>query len=157
LQEEHDLLDGLLLFPGSADHPCTLGPEARHLNQARRLLLDHAQRVQVEVGDDALGHLRPDALDEARAKVAPNALDRSGQHRRVVAHLELLAELGMALPDAAHAQALARLRPEQVAHDRGQVAAPAHGDAGDGVAVLLVGVGDALEDGLQGDERDGRG
>ena len=75
----------------------------------------------------------------------------------VVADLELAPELRVALPYALHAQALARLRPEQVAHDRGQVGAPARGDAGDSVAVLLVSVRDALEDGFQGGERDGRG
>ncbi len=37
----------------------------------------------------------------------------------VVADLELATELWMALPHAAQAQALAWLRPQQVAHDRG--------------------------------------
>lgn len=49
-------------------------------------------------------------------------------------------------PTALHAQGLADLGTEQRAHDREQVAAASAGvHPGDRVAVLLVGVGDALE------------
>jgi hypothetical protein len=104
----------------------------------------------IEVGNDAFGHFGADALDEARAEIAADALDRRRQHSGVAAHLELAAVLRMALPHALHAQALAGLGAEEGADDGEQVAAtPARGDAGDRVAGLLVGVGDALKDRLQ--------
>src|SRR5262249_28685584 len=79
-EKNHHLFDGLLLRPGPCDHLCAFGTEAGHLTQALGFLLDDAQRVHVEVGDDALGHLGADALDKARTQVAAYALDGSGQH-----------------------------------------------------------------------------
>ena len=71
----------------------------------------------------------------------------AGQDGRVVLHRELLAVLRVGAPAALHPQRLARLRAEQRADDGEEVAAAAAGvDAGDRVAVLLVGVRDPLED-----------
>ena len=63
----------------------------------------------------------------------------------------------MARPAALQAQALARLRAEQRPDDGQQVAAAAGGHAGDGIAGLLVGIGDPLEHGFQRGKRWGRG
>ena len=49
-------------------------------------------------------------------------------------------------PAAFHAQSLAHAHGGEVAGDGDQLLLARHLEAGDGVAVLLVGVGDALED-----------
>ncbi len=46
---------------------------ARAPPPAGRLLLDHGQRVEAEVGDDAFGEHRADAFDQPRAEVALDA------------------------------------------------------------------------------------
>ena len=97
------------------------------------------------MGHDLVREHRADALDQAGAQVAADALDRRGQDRRVVVDVELLAVLRVRAPVAAHADGLARLGAEQRADDRDQVAA-AGVDLGDGVAVVLVGVRDPFQD-----------
>jgi hypothetical protein len=100
LQEDHHLLDRLLLLPRTGDHPGALGPKTGDLDQAARLLLDHLQGGLAEVIDDPLGHLGADALDQSRAEVAADALDGGGQHRLVGLDLELAAVLRVAAPPA---------------------------------------------------------
>src|SRR5258706_125919 len=92
--------------PPASGRSCPLRPQPRHLQQPIGLLLDHAQGVGLEVGGDALGHPGTDALDEARAQVAADALDGGRQHGGVAGHLELLAVLGVALPAPFEAHAL---------------------------------------------------
>ena len=127
-----------------------LGPRPGHLDQPAWLLLDDLQGVQAEVVDDPLGDLRADALDQPGAEVAADALDGGRQHGGVGLDLELLAVLGMGGPAALHPQGLAGLGAQQRADDGEQVAGPVGGDPGDGVAGLLVGVRDPLQDRVQG-------
>lgn len=64
LEEEHDLLDGLLFLPGVGDLLRPLGSEARDLDQPLGLLLDDLEGVQPEVPGDPVGEDRADALDQ---------------------------------------------------------------------------------------------
>lgn len=100
--------------------------------------------------------------DESRTQVALNALGRGREYGGVVLDGELAAVLGVARPAALHTKTLARLGAQQVAHYRHQRLAAAGSravrgasgqDAGDCVAGLVIGVGDALKDGLQGRQR----
>lgn len=123
LEEKHDLLDRLLLLPGVGDLLGALGAEAGDLDEALRLLLDDLERVQPEVPGDAVGEDRADALDQAGAEVAADALDGGGQDGRVVLHRELLAVLRVGAPPALHPERLAHLGAEERAHDGEQIAA----------------------------------
>ncbi|MCF2434382.1 hypothetical protein LV779_03330 [Streptomyces thinghirensis] len=77
----------------------------------------------------------------------------AGEHGRVVLHVELLAVLGVRPPAPLHPQRLPGLRAEQRADDGQQVAGASAGvDSGDRVAVLLIGVRDALQDTFEGGE-----
>ncbi len=149
LQEDHDLLDGLLLLPGLLDHGRALGAEPRHAVQAPGVLLEHAEGVGAEVVDDAFGHLGADALDQAGAEVTADALHRGGEQGAVAADLELAAVQRMAPPASLQAQAPARLGAEQGPDHGDQVGRPGARHPGDGVAGLLVGVGDALQHAVQ--------
>jgi hypothetical protein len=102
LEEDHDVLDGLLLLPGLLDHGRPGGAEAGHAAQPPRVLLEHPQGVDAELVDDALGHLGADAPDQPGAQVAADALDGGGQHRPVAAHLELTPVQRMVPPAALH-------------------------------------------------------
>lgn len=124
LEEDHDLLDRLLFLPGRGDHLRPLRAESGHLHEALRVLLDDVQGVDAEVGGDAVGHDRPDALDQARSEVAADALDGRREDRRVVVDLELLAELRVRGPTPLHPQGLAGLGTEERADDGEQVPAP---------------------------------
>ena len=147
LEKDHHLLDGFLLLPGRADHLGALGAETRHLDQPCGLLLDDVEGVRAEVLHDAVGDPRADALDEAGSQIAADALDGGGQHGGVVLDGELLAVLRVGAPAALHAERFAGLRAEECPDDGEEVAGAAAGvDPGDGVAALLVGVGDPLQD-----------
>jgi hypothetical protein len=158
LQEDHDLLDRLLLGPGVLDPRAPLGAEAVDLDEPVRLVVDDVHDVDAEVIDHAFGHHGADALDHARAQVPPDALLRGGQHRRVGVDLELLAVLDVGGPAAAQPQGLADLGAEQRADRRDQfrrrayraaAGAPVRRDPRDRVAGLRVRERDPLEDPLQ--------
>jgi hypothetical protein len=150
LQEDHDLLDGLLLGPGGGDHGGALGAEPRDLDQPARPLLDHLQGGRAEVVHDPLGHPGPDPLDQPRAQVAADSLDGCRQDGGVGLDLELTAVLGMAGPPAPQAQALPGLRSQQRTDHGQQITGTSGRHASDGVAGLLVGVGDPLQHRVQG-------
>ena len=86
-----------------------------------------------EVLDDPVGDPRADALDQARAEIAADALDGGGKDGGVVLDGELLAVLGMGAPAALHPQRLAGLGAEQRADDGEQIATAAGVDPGDRV------------------------
>lgn len=104
LEEDHDLLDGLLLLPGGGDALRPLGAEAGHLDESLGLVLDDVERVEAEVLDYPVGEHRADALDQTGAQIAADALDGGREDRRVVVHRELLAVLRVRGPAALHTQ-----------------------------------------------------
>ncbi len=146
LEEQHHLLDRLLLGPRGGDLRGAFRAEAGDLDQPARRLLDDLQRLQAEVVHDPLGEDRPDALDQAGSQVSADALHGRRQHRGVRDDLELPAVLRMRAPPAGQPQALPGLRAEQRAdHGEQVVAAPRGGHPGDGVARLLVHIGQPLQ------------
>jgi hypothetical protein len=147
LQEDHHLLDRLLLGPRGGDQRGALGAQPVDLGQPGRLVVDDVHDVHAEVRDHAFGHDRADALDQARAQVLLDARGGGGQHRGVGGHLELPAVPRVGRSAATQPEELADLRAEQ-RPDRGdQLAAGAFGrDPGDRVPGLGVGERDALKD-----------
>src|SRR5205823_6217288 len=117
------------------------------------LLLNDPQGIKREVGNDAIGHLRPYALDQASSEIPTNTLEGGRQYGGVTGDLELAAVLRVALPSSLQPQTFAWLGTKQVAHDGQQLTAtatrahPCHRVAG-----LLVGVGDPLQRRFQGGE-----
>jgi hypothetical protein len=97
-----------------------------------------------------LGHHRADPLDHPRTQVAADALDGGRQHGGIGVHLELRAVLRVAAPAPGQAQAFPDLGAQQRPHHCQQIrAGPLGGHPGDGVAGVLVGVGDPLQHRLQ--------
>ena len=113
LQEDHDLLDGLLLGPRVLDARAAFRAEAGNFDQAVGLIVDDVHDVGAEVADHPFGHDRADALDQARPQVPADALLGGGQDGRVGVDLELPAELEMGSPPAAQPERLADLRSQQ--------------------------------------------
>ena len=149
-QEHHHFLDRLLLLPGVGDLLGPFGSQSVHLGQPGGLGLDDGQDVGAEMRHHPLGHHRADPLDHPRTQVAADALDGGGQHGGIRVHLELPAVPGVGAPAPGQAQALADLGAQQRPHHRQQIrAGPLGGHPGDGVAGVLVGVGDPFQDRLQ--------
>ena len=98
LQEEHQVLDVLLLGPGADDDVQLLGGDARHLTQPLGSALDDVQRLLAEALHDALGRLGADALDQAGAKIATDALGRAGQLRLEGLYLDVAPVARVDLP-----------------------------------------------------------
>ena len=149
-QEHHHFLDRLLLLPGVGDLLDPFGPQSVHLGQPAGLLFDDGQDVGAEMRHHPLGHHRADPLDHPRTQVGADALDRGRQHGGIRVHLELRAVLGVATPAPGQAQALPDLGAQQRPHHRQQIRpGPLGSHPGDGVAGVVVGVGDPFQDRLQ--------
>jgi hypothetical protein len=118
LQEDHDLLDGLLLGPRVLDAGAAFRAEAGDFDEAAGLVVDDVHDAGAEVADHPFGHDRADALDQAGSQVPADALLGGGQHGRVGLDIELPAVLEVGTPAAAQPERLADLRPKQRA-DRG--------------------------------------
>src|SRR5690606_37909814 len=154
LQEDHHFFDDFLFFPGVGDHAGAFGAEAGDFGEAFGVVFDDVEGAGAEVVDDAFGHFGADAFDEAGAEVAADALDGGGQDGGVGPDLELAAVAGVGGPAAGEPERLAHLGAEQGADDGEEFGRAAGGHAGDGVAAVLVGVGDAFEDGFEVGSRD---
>ncbi|MCK7467920.1 MAG: hypothetical protein MZU91_07200 [Desulfosudis oleivorans] len=94
LQEHHDVADLALRLPGACDHGDALGADARHLAPAGRRRFSMTSSVSLaEALDDALGHDRPQPLDQPGAQVFHDPVDRRRHLGGELLDLELLAEL----------------------------------------------------------------
>ncbi len=131
------------------DQPHPLAPDAGHLLQSVGVPVDDFQRVQPEEIHDALGHLRPDPLDQPAAQILADPLDGGGKLHGVRFHVELLPVLRVRDPEAGKAQRLADVDTQHGADDRHLVALPLGNKARDGVAIFLVVVGQPLEGALK--------
>ncbi|GAA4721775.1 hypothetical protein Prum_010550 [Phytohabitans rumicis] len=78
LQEDHHLLDGLLLLPGLRDHPGALRPETRHLHQPARVQLKHGQTFAARIDTAALADGAP---HEAELREVMNELRPASAQR----------------------------------------------------------------------------
>ena len=107
VQIEHDLAHGLLLAPGLGDPSGEPAADARHLAQARRLVLDHLEHLVAERLHQLLGKAPADALDHARGEIGLHALGGAGRHDGDGAGAELRAEIRAGLPAALGAHHLA--------------------------------------------------
>ena len=84
-----------------------------------------------EPGDDPVGELRADALDQTRAQVALDALFGLGRDLGEAGDAQLRAELGVGLPLAAHPQARSHGHAAEAADDRLQRGLALHPQPGD--------------------------
>ena len=155
VEKDHHVLNRSLLLPGLDNAINPLLADAQHLAQPFRLLVDHVQGLRAEAVNDAFGHHLAYAADHARAEIALDALCRRRDGLLTQLHLELAAVPGMVQPLAGQLQPFARVDLWQVADDGdelvamlavgvGQHPARVRLQAQDGVAILLIVVGNAL-------------
>ena len=107
LQEEHDVLDLLLVRPSLT----------RSRSRAPVISHDDLQGVRPEGIDDELRVLWPDALDEPGAQIFLDAVDRGRQGFLKGHHLELAAVFAVDLPPAAQRQHGTDMRVRHHAYD----------------------------------------
>src|SRR5262249_15561012 len=120
-KEDGDVANGFLLPPALADLLDAARADALHLLEEHRAGIDHLQRAGAESLDDALGVLRPDALDEPRTEELLDPLRRARRRRPHAVGLELDAVLRVLRPDAGRFQILAGHRSRQLADHRHRV------------------------------------
>src|SRR5271157_1128 len=150
LQEDHHLPDLLLARPRLPDLGAALGADPIDLDEALGLGIDDVQRLEPKVLDQALGHDGADAFHHAGAQVLLDTHDRGRRQGRVRARSELRPVLLVGDPGPRDPQALARLHAEQVADDGHGITLAWDGNLHHRPGILLVGVGDALEDAFEG-------
>jgi len=73
-QEDHELPDVLLVFPGSGDLSKAIGADAVDLQQSFGVVVDDLERLGAETADNPLGHDRTDSFDQARTEIFADAL-----------------------------------------------------------------------------------
>ena len=138
MQIEHDVAHGLLLAPGLDDPFGQPAADARHLAQARRLVLDHLEHLVAERCHQLLGEAAAHALDHARGEVGLHALGGAGRHHGDGAGAELRAEARAGLPAALGAHHLAGRYLRAFADEGRRLALlgeldPQHAEAGGGI------------------------
>ncbi len=126
------------------DHGDPFRTDPVDLGELLDVPFDDVEGFLLELLDDPLGHDRTDPLDQSRAKVFLDPDDRGGDGAFAKGDLELLAELGVVAPFALHGEDFAGGGVDDGADDRYQLFAAGDLNAGDGVAVLLVYIGDPL-------------
>jgi hypothetical protein len=145
LQQRHQRFDPLLLVPGANNGIGLFPPDAGHVVQQPGLVLDNLQCIRTEGIHDALGHHRPDAFDQAGAKVLADTLGIRRQDRLPGSRRELPAVIGMAGPFAFEAQRFPDLHADEFPNHRDKVALAARQETRNRVAGLRIMKGDTLE------------
>ena len=84
LKKQHDGADFFLLFPRLTDHADALRADTWNFHKLLDVGLDDVEGGLPEQLDDALGHDRADALDEARSEVLFDAVNRGRGSRLVI-------------------------------------------------------------------------
>ena len=149
LQEEHDVLDLLLLQPALFDPLHTHLADAGHLQQQIRILLDHVQRLRPELPYDAAGELRAHALDQTAAEILLNAVDRRRQRLLKSLHGKLAAVLAVDPPGTPEIQHASHMHIRHGAHYRHQILIALRPALDDRVAVFRILVSDAFHNAPQ--------
>ena len=103
-QEDHELADVLLVFPGFADLVEAIHADALDFAEPLRAAVDDLEGLRSKTADDPFGHDRADPFDETGPEVLANALDRIRYRRVVAVDFELFAKAGVDTPGAFHAQ-----------------------------------------------------
>ena len=95
--------------------------DARHFQQARGRPVQHVERIQPEVINDASRGHRADALHQPAAEIAPDRLNRRRADLRDRFRFELPPETRVGGPFALKPQAFAWLHLGHRADDRHQI------------------------------------
>src|SRR5208282_267990 len=156
MEEDHDLADDLLLGPGPFDPASPLRPDAVHLLQAGRIVLDDVEDLLSELVHQLPGIDRPDALDHAAAEVFLNALLCGWGRALEQFGAELEPEIPVADPPAFRRYPFTRIDGGQRANHRDLVSMALGLDLEHRKAVLLVEERDALNQAGQTLGRRGR-
>jgi len=156
LERRHDFTDVALLRPGGGNARRPDRADPGHRRQALHIRVDHLERRLAKGVHDPPRHHRPDTLHQPAAQVLLHPLQRGRQGSPIVLGLELPAVLGVIAPPAVSDDGLAGCEVGQAANQGHQPivvadcldlgAGPLGSQAGDGVPVLGVLVGDPLDD-----------
>ncbi len=138
VQKEHDAVDGLLLHPGLANLEAALLAHAFHILELFRLVFDDVEDLGAELLNDALRVGRADAIDEAAAEIALDAVEGIRPAQLQVVRLELRAEVPVRLPRAACLELLAGHHTRGLADEAHDIALALRNDLQDAVAVVLI-------------------
>ena len=152
LQKKHDFFDCALLGPSALDGFGAPASDTRHFDQPLRRLLDHIQRVNAKVSDDAPRRFGADAADQPAAQILFHARDRGGQHFNHLFDGELPAIVGVHRPASTQFDAGPHMHAQHVADDgdltfgRRRATLRKFGqELGHRIAVLFIVIGDAFD------------
>ena len=150
LQEDHHLANLALLLPGRLDHQHPFGADPFDVVEALRLVFDDIEGLRAERKHDALGHFRPDPLDQPAAEVLLDAGGCGREDGGVALDLELPAILAVYGPLPLQSHVLARADAQHVSHYGYFKVGIVSRQLGDRVAGLFVVKRDALDDAFEG-------
>ncbi|MCX5854358.1 MAG: hypothetical protein NTZ24_07260 [Deltaproteobacteria bacterium] len=124
-----DFPELLLILSCLPDHANASLTNPRYLRKPFTAAFNYLQGILAEFGDDALGHDRTDAFDQARTQVLLNAVDGGGG-RLGKGDLELTAIFLVVGPFAFHAEDLPGSGADQIADTGDEVFVPGDFDLG---------------------------
>src|SRR5205823_170648 len=135
VQEDHDLADDFLGFPGLDDSLFAFGTNAVEVGQTLRGLLNDIKHLLAKGLDQLFGKVRPDAFDHPRAEILFDAFQRTRWDDPERLRLKLQPVRPIVHPDALPLNVLARGDRRRHADDSDQIAVttdldPEDADAG---------------------------
>ncbi len=150
LQEEHDMLDALLLGPALTDLLQFCRRYAGNLGKPLRLFIQDPQDLLSEGLHHALGDYRTHALQYAGGEIENQSLRAGGPFQLIAGELELVTILRMTHPLAHDLQGLIGLGFGEMTDDRHCVFIPGNLETGNGPAVIIIVVDDTGDPSIQG-------
>ena len=149
LQEEHDVLDFLLLDPALFDPFHTDFSDSRDLQQIVRRSLDHFQRILAEFLHDLFGVFWADPLHQPASQIFLYAVNGCRQGLLELLDRELPAVSGVHFPESAQIKNAPDMHIRHLADDRHEVLKVLCPALDDRVSVLGILIRDALDDAPQ--------
>ena len=149
LQEEHDVLDFLLLDPALFDPFHTDFSDSRDLQQIVRRSLDHFQRILAEFLHDLFGVFWADSLHQPASQIFLYAVNGCRQSLLELLDRELPAVSGVHFPESAQIKNAPDMHIRHLADDRHEVLKVLCPALDDRVSVLGILIRDALDDAPQ--------
>ena len=149
LEKDHHIFDVELFHPRVVDLLDALGTDAVHLAEPLTVFLDDVESIHAELGNDELGELWTDALDESAAKILLQSEECGGHGFFVALNNELATVLPVNLPLAVSNEYCAHGHVEHVADQGDEVVIPLHPCLQYRIAVLAILICNPLYDRAQ--------
>ncbi len=146
LQENHDILDFLLLLPCLLDHLHPFRPNSFHLQQLIGFFLNNLQGVLFKLPDNPFCVHRTDALDQSAAEILFDPCSRSRKLFLKRRNDKLAPVFGIHLPLPFQGYHGTDIYRRHISHNGDQIKISRAFHFGHGITIFIIYIGNPLND-----------